>query len=339
MPDSSELLLLFAEHKDALRGILFRMVPSSEVDDLLQEVFLKSLRAWPAFRGDAEAGTWLYQIARNAALDHLKSRSHRERQKTDPLPEPDASVDWRHLSAAIAEQPEAARRLEAHEMHSCIRDYVKRLAPEQRQVIELKDLEGWTNARIAEHLGISVDAAKIRLHRARIALRQELAKGCDFYQNEGGNLACDQRRDSSVSVDALISSKDAQCKADAECTDLAELTTNNPNPMSSESSCGCSNPNDCGSAGPSNSLFTPIAAEFVAIGAAIGANCEPCLRYHIGEAQKLGISPDDIARAVAMAEKIKETPARTILKLAERLTKTDSKESGESAPRCGCSSQ
>ena len=71
------------------------------------------------------------------------------------------------------------------------------------------------------------------------------------------------------------------------------------------------------------SLFTPAVAELVAIGAAIAANCDPCLRYHAREAEKLGVSASDMARAVEMAAKVKDAPHRNIMRLAARLTQTE----------------
>jgi AhpD family alkylhydroperoxidase len=67
------------------------------------------------------------------------------------------------------------------------------------------------------------------------------------------------------------------------------------------------------------SLFSPAVAELVAIGAAITANCEPCFKYHYDQARKLGVIPPDMARAVAVAQAVKEAPARAILGLAERI--------------------
>jgi len=69
---------------------------------------------------------------------------------------------------------------------------------------------------------------------------------------------------------------------------------------------------------PETSLYSPGVAELVAIGAAIAANCEPCFKYHYAQAQKLGVSSLDMARAVAMAQAVKEAPARAMLTLAER---------------------
>ncbi len=67
------------------------------------------------------------------------------------------------------------------------------------------------------------------------------------------------------------------------------------------------------------SLFSEQVAELVAIGAAIGCNCEPCFKYHYDQARKLGVSDADMRRAVDMAQMVKDSPARAILNLAERL--------------------
>jgi AhpD family alkylhydroperoxidase len=74
--------------------------------------------------------------------------------------------------------------------------------------------------------------------------------------------------------------------------------------------------------GPSH--FTPAVAELVAIGAAIAANCQPCLRYHVKAATELGVTADEIARAVEMAAKVKDAPHRAVLQLAARLTQSES---------------
>jgi AhpD family alkylhydroperoxidase len=69
---------------------------------------------------------------------------------------------------------------------------------------------------------------------------------------------------------------------------------------------------------PTPSIYTESVAELVAIGAAIAANCEPCFRYHFDKARKLGVSKEDMARAVTTAQMVKESPARSVLELAEK---------------------
>lgn len=74
--------------------------------------------------------------------------------------------------------------------------------------------------------------------------------------------------------------------------------------------------------GTSSEQFTPAVAELVAIGSAIAANCEPCLRYHVKAATELGVTSLDIMRAVEVAAKVKDVPHRAVLKLAMRLTQS-----------------
>jgi AhpD family alkylhydroperoxidase len=69
-----------------------------------------------------------------------------------------------------------------------------------------------------------------------------------------------------------------------------------------------------------NSIFSPAVAELVAIGAAIAANCEPCLKHHYHQAQLLGVAKTDMARAVEMGAKVKDSPHQSILRLADKLT-------------------
>ena len=66
------------------------------------------------------------------------------------------------------------------------------------------------------------------------------------------------------------------------------------------------------------SIYSDAVQELVAIGAAIAANCEPCFRYHFDKARKLGVSKEDMARAVTTAQMVKESPARAVIELAEK---------------------
>ncbi len=77
-----------------------------------------------------------------------------------------------------------------------------------------------------------------------------------------------------------------------------------------------SKPQATGPAAPS--IFTEQVAELVAIGAAIACNCEPCFKYHYDQARKLGVSDLDMRYAVDLAQKVKDTPARAMLNMAER---------------------
>ncbi len=85
------------------------------------------------------------------------------------------------------------------------------------------------------------------------------------------------------------------------------------------------------------SIYSAAVNELVALGAAIAANCEPCLKYHYREAQKLGVSKADMAQAIEMAKKVKDSPHQAVLRLAHRLTGSSVKieVTGEPDKCCG----
>jgi len=78
-------------------------------------------------------------------------------------------------------------------------------------------------------------------------------------------------------------------------------------------------------------IYSEAVQELVAIGAAIASNCEPCFRFHYDKARKLGVSREDMARAVATAKMVKEAPARAVLELAEKYL--GAKVENEEAPK------
>jgi arsenite methyltransferase len=91
------------------------------------------------------------------------------------------------------------------------------------------------------------------------------------------------------------------------------------------------------------SLYSDAVAELVAIGAAIASNCEPCFRYHYDQARRLGVSKEDMSLAVRTAQMVKDTPARSILELADRYLKgrkpevdSSAAESRGGARKSGC---
>jgi AhpD family alkylhydroperoxidase len=88
---------------------------------------------------------------------------------------------------------------------------------------------------------------------------------------------------------------------------------------------------------PAPTLYSESVAELVAIGAAIAANCEPCLKYHYDQAHKLGVSKEDMARAVATAQRVKDAPAKAMLELADKyLGVTTPRGDGVEASKSSC---
>ncbi len=89
-----------------------------------------------------------------------------------------------------------------------------------------------------------------------------------------------------------------------------------------------------GLAAPTPSLFSAAVAELVALGASVAADCEPCFKFHHDKAKELGVSREDMLRAVEIAQRVKESPARAVREMADRLLKAESAEAPKSDACC-----
>jgi RNA polymerase sigma-70 factor (ECF subfamily) len=188
----SEFSDIYNEHYEKVLRYLQRMIGKNDAEDVTQEVFVKINKGLKDFKGKSSLSTWIYRIATNTALDRIRSRSSCQKgQKVTVGPAGDGSeprpVDTEATS--LSAEREAIR----NEMNECIREFVDRLPPDYRAVIILSEMKDLRNQQIADILGISLDAVKIRLHRARVRLKAEFEAGCDFYHDEEGKLACDRK--------------------------------------------------------------------------------------------------------------------------------------------------
>lgn len=155
-----------AASADLLRLARRVLGDDAEAQDAVQDALLSAFRAWDAYRGDAAPGTWLYRITLNAAL-----RRRRRRQRWADV-ERGAGLGPSTLEPAWCRDPEA--HLVARELGGLVRARIARLTVQHRDVLVLRDLEGLSTAQTARALGIRPGAVKVRLHRARHALRRGL---------------------------------------------------------------------------------------------------------------------------------------------------------------------
>src|SRR3954447_16851890 len=133
--------------------------------DVVQETYLRAWKGLDGFRGDAQFTTWLYRITANTAYTTVKRR---RRHRTDAL---DAMVHD-PVEVRLDAQPEESAQQSA--MLDRLSVAVDELPPKLRVLVVLKDVYGLSHEEIAEELGISVSAAKVRLHRGRKRLRDLL---------------------------------------------------------------------------------------------------------------------------------------------------------------------
>jgi RNA polymerase sigma-70 factor (ECF subfamily) len=162
---------LFRKYQSPIFHLVTRMVNGEDAYDLTQEVFLRTLRALPAFKGDCKFSTWLYTIAKNTCLNHLretKRRSEAEDYSLDVDSEPGIPGGGPEPTDPAAD---VARIVETRELQRVVDRTLAELAAEQRLLITLRDLEGLSYEEIGEITDLSLANVKSKLHRARLAFK------------------------------------------------------------------------------------------------------------------------------------------------------------------------
>ncbi len=175
---------------------LAHVVGWRDAEDVTQEVFVKINRALKTFKGESKISTWIYRIATNSALDKLRSPSFRETGRSslfgESIGEGEAEIPDKNTWTG-EKTPSVETSAIRKEMNECIRGVVEKLPESYRTAVALSELEEFRDDEIAEILGISIQTAKIRLHRARARLKKDLEAHCNFYRDERNEFACDQK--------------------------------------------------------------------------------------------------------------------------------------------------
>ena len=158
--DERAMRLLWARHAPHIDAVVRRLAGEPDLAaDIAQEVWMQIFRALPAYRGDAQFGTWAHRIAVNRTLNALR-KSRRMAKIESPIEEDSAAVEMDGERSWLA---------------ATIDEAARRLPPGARTVFVMHDVEGYTHEDIAEQLGITAGASKSQLFKARAKLRRLLA--------------------------------------------------------------------------------------------------------------------------------------------------------------------
>ena len=153
-------------HEHRLRIVLLRILDDSrDVDEAVQDCFVQAWRSLGSYRGDAALFTWLYRIGVNAALARTRRKSH-------TLTSLDAMESEGAAQVRPEVLPEAAA--ETHDLRDRVAAALARLPLDYRQAVVLRDVVGLSNDEVAQALDVSLAAAKSRIHRGRLQLRDYL---------------------------------------------------------------------------------------------------------------------------------------------------------------------
>jgi RNA polymerase sigma-70 factor (ECF subfamily) len=165
-PRAPDVLRMLLDNHARFLGFLERRVGSrDEAEDILQEAFVRSIGRTDALRSPESATAWFYRVLRNALIDHHRREGARSRA-------------FVQLSAESEdEMAPSDQELEAVAC-ACITALVDTLKPEYGLALRRVDLDGISVRSFAEEVGITPGNAGVRLHRAREALRRQLARSC-----------------------------------------------------------------------------------------------------------------------------------------------------------------
>jgi RNA polymerase sigma-70 factor (ECF subfamily) len=170
---------LVETYQDRVFSLLYRMIGRrDEAEDLAQEVFVTVFKSIEQFRGESKLSTWLYRIAANHCKNRIKYLARRHDRTTGLLDEASERVAVAQGGAPVGAgriaPPDQA--LEGAENDRIVQRAIAELDEDHRLVVVLRDIEELTYEDICEVTGLPEGTVKSRLHRARLALKERLAK-------------------------------------------------------------------------------------------------------------------------------------------------------------------
>jgi RNA polymerase sigma-70 factor (ECF subfamily) len=173
-----------------LRAFITRRVNNeADVEDILQNVFLRVHQSLGTLRRADRLASWLYQITRNAIADYYRAPERRREISTDLTSETEAERDGAHENSETLFDFDEQRAKAVEELSRCLRPMTHRLPEHYRDAISLVELEGRTQREAAERFGLSVSDMKSRVQRGRQMLKRMLHECCQIHLGSDGRIA------------------------------------------------------------------------------------------------------------------------------------------------------
>ena len=172
---------------DGLRGFIAKRVAHpAEVEDILQDVFLRIHQRIDGLKDPRRVIPWVYQITRHAIVDHYRRPGHR-REVPAGLASDMETTGLTTVEVPVERAAESGRL--RRELAACLRPMLDRLSQDYRDAIVLVELEGLTQRAAAKRLGLSLSGTKSRVQRGRAQLRQMLNECCVIQLDRRGGVA------------------------------------------------------------------------------------------------------------------------------------------------------
>lgn len=172
--DPDAFAYLFDQYADRIYRLAMGILQNStDSEDVVQETFLKAISNLDRFEGRSNLGTWLYRVAYNSAIDQTRKKFEfpiqeeaAEDEQDSWFPMPENLIEWSTPEIAMLNDEELA----------LLDENISQLPEPLRIVFQLRDIEELSVRETAEVLGISTSLVKVRLHRARLLLREKLSE-------------------------------------------------------------------------------------------------------------------------------------------------------------------
>jgi RNA polymerase sigma-70 factor (ECF subfamily) len=170
--EADAFALLFDNYSDKIYRLSVGLLENeAEAEGIVQETFLRFFERLDQFEGRSKVGTWLYRVAYNASIDTLRQRkpllSMDFVDDDDSLPMPAALADWSQWPEGLLTDAEVTAELDKA---------ISALPEKYRAIFILREIEGLSTQETAQVTELSVSAVKVRLHRARLILRERLTE-------------------------------------------------------------------------------------------------------------------------------------------------------------------
>jgi RNA polymerase sigma-70 factor, ECF subfamily len=184
---TTSVTVVWQQVHDALRAFIAKRVEDpGEVEDILQEVFLRIHQRIDGLKDPRRVLSWIYQITRHAVIDRYRKRGRRREVPAGLTADMEMSgLATTATSLDGGNEPGQVRR----ELAGCLRPMLNRLSPDYRDAILLVELEGLTQQAGADRLGLSLSGMKSRVQRGRKQLRQMLDACCLIQLDRRGGVA------------------------------------------------------------------------------------------------------------------------------------------------------
>jgi RNA polymerase sigma-70 factor (ECF subfamily) len=177
---------LWRELRDRLRAFIARRVDNpADVEDLLQEVFLRIHQHLSTVRDTGRLLPWIFQLARNVITDYYRAASRRHEIPGQPRRDSEGDAGEREAAPSLQSDEQGSHQ---YDLAPCLTPLIARLPEPYREAVRLVEIDGLPQRELSERMAVSLSGAKSRVQRGRDKLKDLLLRCCQVELDTRGNV-------------------------------------------------------------------------------------------------------------------------------------------------------